>query len=294
MSEILLRKFGVYEIVQPQEVGPERAVPDHIDKPLYYFPSGRVEPPKLPEIKTQDTIKRMRDTCRLAAEILAKCGAMVEPGISTDELDKFAHSEILKAGAYPSPLRYEGFPKSICTSVNNVACHGIPDVRKLVDGDIINVDVTVYREKVHGDCSKTFLVGDSVDEKGRDLVRIAEECRDIGIAVCAPGVALNTIGTVIDDHARKHGYTVAPTFCGHGIGSYFHGPPDIYHGRNQFAGTMQPGMTFTVEPVITMGSQDMAIMEDNWTIVSVDNARSAQFEHTILITEDGHEILTFV
>lgn len=234
----------------------------------------------------------MRDSCRVAAEILAKCGQLVEPGISTDEIDKFAHDEIIKANSYPSPLRYEGFPKSICTSVNNVACHGIPDLRKLVDGDIINVDVTVYHQKVHGDCSITFLVGNGVDEKGKELVRVAEECRDIGIDVCGPGVALNRIGEVIEAHASKFGFTVAPTFCGHGIGSYFHGPPDIYHGKNQFAGTMEPGMTFTVEPVITMGSKDMAILEDNWTIVSVDQARSAQFEHTIFITETGKEILT--
>lgn len=285
-------KFGVYELVEPVEVGPERPVPDHIDKPLYYFPGGRAEPPQQPEIKDADTIKRMRDSCRLAAEILRKCGELVEPGISTDELDKFAHNEIIKANAYPSPLRYEGFPKSICTSVNNVACHGIPDVRKLVDGDIINVDITVYTGKVHGDCSKTFLVGDSVDDKGKELVRVAEECRDLGIDVCGPGVELTRIGAVIEEHARKHGFTVAPTFCGHGIGSYFHGPPDIYHGRNSFGGIMETGMTFTIEPVITMGTKDMAILEDNWTIVSVDNARSAQFEHTILITENGHEILT--
>lgn len=278
--------------MEPVEIGPERPVPEHIDKPMYYYPSGRVEPPSVPEIKCLDTILRMRESCRLAAEILRRCGELVAPGITTDELDKFAHDAILQANAYPSPLRYEGFPKSICTSVNNVACHGIPDIRKLIDGDIINVDVTVFHQKVHGDCSKTFLVGDSVDEKGRELVRVAEECRDIGIEVCGPGVELTRIGAVIEEHARKHGMTVAPTFCGHGIGSYFHGPPDIYHGRNQFAGTMEPGMTFTVEPVITMGSKDMAILEDNWTIVSVDNARSAQFEHTILITQDGKEILT--
>lgn len=266
-------------------------MPEQIDKPLYYYPSGRVEPPEVPEIKSQEAISRMRESCRLAAEILSKCGQLVAPGISTDEIDKFAHSEILKAKAYPSPLRYEGFPKSICTSVNNVACHGIPDARKLIDGDIINVDVTVYFQRYHGDCSKTFLVGD-VDEMGRQLVKVAEECRDIGIAVCGPGVTLNAIGAAIEEHAKKYKYTVAPTFCGHGIGNYFHGPPDIYHGRNHFAGTMQPGMTFTVEPVITMGSKDMAILEDNWTIVAVDEARSAQFEHTILITEDGKEILT--
>lgn len=275
-------------------MGPERPVPDHIDKPLYYFPSGRVASPQLPEIKCPDTIHRMRASCRLAAEILQKCGALVQPGISTDEIDEFAHNAIIEAAAYPSPLRYEGFPKSICTSVNNVACHGIPDVRQLVDGDIINVDVTVYLGGVHGDCSKTFLVGNGVDEKGRELVRVAEECRDIGIEVCGPGVALNRIGAVIEEHAKRHGFTVAPTFCGHGIGSYFHGPPDIYHTRTQLGGTMEPGMTFTVEPVITMGSQDMAILEDNWTIVAVDGARSAQFEHTILITETGREVLTVV
>lgn len=272
-------------------VSPENPVPEGIDKPLYYFPSGRVEAPKVPEIKSKEAIPRMRESGRLAAQILKKCGDLVAPGITTDELDRFAHNEIIKAQAYPSPLRYEGFPKSICTSVNNVACHGIPDARELVSGDIINVDVTVFYQRYHGDCSKTFLVGD-VDEKGRELVRVAEECRDIGIQVCGPGVNLTEIGAAIEAHARQFGYTVAPAFCGHGIGTYFHGPPDIYHGRNQFAGTMEPGMTFTVEPVITMGSKDMAILEDNWTIVAVDKARSAQFEHTILITETGTEILT--
>lgn len=285
------KRFGQFEIISPASVSPELIVPEHIAKPPYYTTGQPTSSPSRAEIKSKEQINVMRESCRLAAEILNKCGNLISVGLTTDELDKYAHSEILKSSAYPSPLRYQGFPKSICTSVNNVACHGIPDSRKLKDGDIINVDITVFFKGFHGDCSKTFLVG-NVDEMGRNLVKVAEECRDVGIAICGPDKMFKSIGGAVENHAVDLGYKVSPTFCGHGIGSYFHGPPDIFHVGNNFGGFMKPGMVFTVEPVVTMGSQEMEMLNDGWTIVSEDGARSAQFEHTILITESGFDILT--
>jgi len=195
-------------------------------------------------------------------------------------------------GAYPSPLNYKGFPKSVCTSVNNVVCHGIPDDRPLADGDIINVDVTVYLNGFHGDCSSTFLVGD-VDEAGRRLVQVTEECLAIGLDCCRPGAPFCTIGDAIYRHAFKSGFTVVPAFTGHGIGSYFHGPPDVYHVPNPwYRRTMAEGMTFTIEPIVSEGSDRIVVLEDGWTAVSADNSRAAQAEHTVLVTESGVEVLT--
>ena len=183
------------------------------------------------------------------------------------------------------------FPKSVCTSVNNVVCHGIPDDRPLEDGDIINVDITVFLDGVHGDCSETFLVG-NVDESGQKLVQVAKESMEVGVKACGPGVEFRTIGAVIQSHAESQGFQVVPAFTGHGIGSFFHGPPDIYHMQNLYPGRMKPGVTFTVEPAISEGSHEIVILEDGWTAVTSDNSRSAQFEHTVLITESGVEILT--
>uniref|UniRef100_T1JFZ5 Methionine aminopeptidase n=1 Tax=Strigamia maritima TaxID=126957 RepID=T1JFZ5_STRMM len=235
----------------------------------------------------------MRSSGRLARKILNMVNDYIKVGLTTDKLDRYLHEAIIENGAYPSPLHYKGFPKAICTSVNNVVCHGIPDSRPLKDGDIITVDITVYLNNYHGDCSQTFMVG-NVDDSGQKLVEVAEKCRDEAIKICRPGQRFSAIGKLINSIAKKEGYRIVPLFCGHGIGTYFHGPPQINHidTFNNTRGHMQPGMTFTIEPVISEGSSKVVILEDGWTAVSVDNSRSAQFEHTILITDDGVEILT--
>ncbi|RZC36033.1 Peptidase M24 domain containing protein [Asbolus verrucosus] len=212
-------------------------------------------------------------------------------GQTTDALDTFVHDFIVTHEAYPSPLNYKHFPKSVCTSVNNVACHGIPDDRKLEDGDIINIDVTVFYKGYHGDCSKTFLVG-NVDDLGRELVQATETCLNDAIAICRPGRKFNEIGSFIEKRSRSLGFTVIPAFIGHGIGHYFHGPPDIFHITNDYSGEMQAGMTFTIEPVLSHGGKEILILEDDWTAVTLDFARTAQFEHTVLITDTGAEVLT--
>uniref|UniRef100_A0A336LZH3 Methionine aminopeptidase n=1 Tax=Culicoides sonorensis TaxID=179676 RepID=A0A336LZH3_CULSO len=287
--------FGVcnHPITELGNVSPELPVPDHIIKPSYYHkpmiePSNNIGPV---EIKTPEQIKGMRESCQLAAKILNSVPSILKPGLTTDQIDEFVHENSIKSNAYPSPLRYLGFTKSVCTSVNNVACHGIPDDRPLQNGDIINVDITVYFNGFHGDCSKTFQIGD-VDERGKYLVKSTEECLNNAIKICQPNMPFNLIGKVISEFAKTKQLNVFPQFIGHGIGSYFHGPPEVLPYENNYGGIMEPGMTFTIEPILTLGDIEIELWEDNWTAVSVDGARSAQFEHTILITETGHEILT--
>ncbi|XP_026461858.1 methionine aminopeptidase 1D, mitochondrial-like [Ctenocephalides felis] len=234
----------------------------------------------------------MKESCKLARMILNVIGENIKIGRTTDFLDSIAHDICLSNGAYPSPLLYMDYPKSICTSVNNVACHGIPDDRPLEDGDIINVDVTVFLNGYHGDCSETFLVG-NVDEAGRYLVSSTKECLKEAISICQPGVKFSQIGQVVENFAKSHELTVCPAFLGHGIGQYFHGAPDIFHCRNSYPGTMEPGMTFTIEPVLSLGSSGfIEILDDGWTAITEDNSRTAQEEHTVLITDKGCEILT--
>nr|XP_020752007.1 methionine aminopeptidase 1D, mitochondrial isoform X2 [Odocoileus virginianus texanus]XP_020752008.1 methionine aminopeptidase 1D, mitochondrial isoform X2 [Odocoileus virginianus texanus] len=211
--------------------------------------------------------------------------------MTTEEIDALVHQEIISHDAYPSPLGYGGFPKSVCTSVNNVLCHGIPDSRPLQDGDIINIDVTVYYNGYHGDTSETFLVG-NVDECGKKLVEVARRCRDEAIAACRAGAPFSVIGNTISQITHQNGLQVCPHFVGHGIGSYFHGHPEIWHHANDSDLLMEEGMAFTIEPIVTEGSPDFKVLEDSWTAVSVDNQRSAQFEHTVLITSRGAQILT--
>ncbi|XP_043931472.1 methionine aminopeptidase 1D, mitochondrial isoform X3 [Protopterus annectens] len=214
-----------------------------------------------------------------------------EVGMTTEEIDYIVHHETIRHNAYPSPLGYGGFPKSVCTSVNNVVCHGIPDSRALQDGDIINIDVTVYYEGYHGDTSETFLVG-NVDEGGQKLVEVARRCRDEAIEVCRPGAAFSVIGNTISHIAHSNGFQVCPDFVGHGIGSYFHGHPEVWHHASDSKLLMEEGMAFTIEPVLMEGSPEFKILDDKWTAVSLDNKRSAQFEHTVVITSHGAEILT--
>ncbi len=277
--------------VRPGRVTPMRTVPASIERPDY-ADSGVRSRRREPRVKSPDVIERMRRSGRLAAQVLADVGAAVAPGVTTEELDILAHDLIVAAGAYPSPLNYSGFPKAICTSVNEVICHGIPDSRKLVSGDIVNLDVTVYREGVHGDTNATFFVG-RVDEAGRRLVQVTKECLDLGIAAVKPGRPISDIGRAIEDHAHAHQFGVVRTFVGHGIGEQFHTDVEVPHYFTPRARTiMEAGMTFTIEPMITEGDHREEFWDDGWTAVTVDRGRSAQFEHTLLVTSNGVEILT--
>jgi methionyl aminopeptidase len=277
--------------VRPGRVSPMLSVPDGI-VPTDYYRTGHPVRRDEPMVKSPDVIERMRVACRIAAEVLDVTGAAVAPGVTTDDLDRVAHQAYIDRGAYPSTLNYHGYPKSICTSVNEVICHGIPDDRPLEDGDIVNIDVTAYIGGVHGDCNATFYVG-RVDEETRRLVEVTRECRDLGIAAVRPGRPLSDVGRAIQVHAEKHGYGVVRTFVGHGIGEQFHLPPNVPHYFTESASTiMQPGMTFTVEPMITLGSWKERMWDNGWTAVTTDGRRTAQFEHTLVVTDDGPEVLT--
>ena len=277
--------------VRRGRLSPTRAVPEGIVRPDYAEtgdPGTWIEP----LVRPPEVIEAVRRASRAAAEVLAVVGAAVRPGITTDELDALAHEECIARGGYPSPLNYNGFPKSLCTSVNEVICHGIPDDRALVDGDIVNLDVTIYLDGVHGDTNATFLVGE-VDEESRRLVQVTYECLMEGIAAVRPGQPISDIGAAIEAHARAGGYGVVRAFVGHGVARRFHGPPHVPHHYDPSATTvMQPGMTFTIEPMITLGTWRHVMWDDDWTAVTADKRRTAQFEHTLLVTDSGAEILT--
>ena len=275
----------------PGRISGIRPVPDRIPRPEYV---GRAAPAPYrgPEVKDEDTIARMRLAGRLAAQALAEVGRHVAPGVTTDELDAIGHDFLCANGAYPSTLGYRGFPKSLCTSVNEVICHGIPDSTVLAEGDIVNVDITAYLDGVHGDTNATFLVG-AVDEEARLLVERTQEATRRAIAAVAPGRPLNVIGRVIESYARRFGYGVVRDFTGHGIGTAFHTGLVVPHYDDPKASTtLEVGMTFTIEPMLTLGTYDYEIWEDGWTVVTRDRLLSAQFEHTVLVTSAGVEILT--
>lgn len=279
------------EHVRPGRVGPQRPVPDSIPRPPY---ANGAEPQRASRspVRSADVIERMRVAGRAAAEVLQTVGARVAPGVTTDELDALCHEECLRRGGYPSPLNYGGFPKSLCTSVNEVICHGIPDDRALVDGDIVNLDVTIFLHGVHGDTNATFPVG-TIDPASERLIRVTRECLDRGIAAVRPGRPLSDIGRAIQTHAEAAGYGVVRAFVGHGIGEEFHADLQVPHYFDARATTlMEPGMTFTIEPMITIGSWQHRLWNDGWTAVTADLRRTAQFEHTLLVTDDGVEILT--
>ncbi|MBI2711186.1 MAG: type I methionyl aminopeptidase [Actinobacteria bacterium] len=279
--------------VQPSALSPRRPVPDGIERPHYADRGGssrRDEPP----VKDADTIARMRRTGAAAAEILREAGDAVAPGVTTDDIDALVHEACLARGGYPSPLGYghPAFPKSVCTSVNEVICHGIPDARPLRDGDIVNLDVTLFREGVHGDTNATFLVG-TVDPESRRLVRTTRECLERGIDAVRPGRPLSDIGRAIETHAQSARLAVVRAFIGHGIGREFHTDVEVLHYYDPRASrVMEPGMTFTIEPMIAMGAWQHRVWEDGWTAVTIDGRRSAQFEHTVLVTDAGAEVLT--
>jgi methionyl aminopeptidase len=224
--------------------------------------------------------------------VLYLAGQLVAPGVTTDEIDIAVHDLCIERGCYPSPLNYGAFPKSVCTSVNEVICHGIPDDRALRDGDIVNLDVTTYIGGVHGDTNATFAVGE-IDDQSRRLIRTAEECMWRGIEAVRPGRPLSDIGRAIEDNARTSHFSVVRAFIGHGIGEQFHTDLQILHYFEPRAKTvMEPGMTFTIEPMINVGTWRHLMWDDDWTAVTADGKRSAQFEHTVLVTDDGAEVLT--
>jgi methionyl aminopeptidase len=277
-------------LLHPGRLSPARQVPANIPRPEYV---GKKQP-TLGEldVKDADTIARMRVACRLAAQALEEVGRHVRPGVTTDHLDGVGHDFLVAHGAYPSTLGYRGYPKSLCTSLNEVICHGIPDDTVVGDGDIVNIDITAFIGGVHGDTNATFLAGD-VNEESRLLVERTKESMMRGIRAVAPGRPLNAIGRVIESYAKRFGYGVVRDFTGHGIGTTFHSGLVVPHYDDPSStATMEVGMTFTIEPMLTLGVISYDIWPDGWTAVTSDHKRTAQFEHTILVTEDGHEILT--
>lgn len=278
--------------IQPGIISPMRYVPDSIVKPPY-ADTGVVPRYNESRIKELDVIERMRVAGDAAKEILRRAGEMVRPGITTDEIDIFVHDLCIEKGGYPSPLNYHGYPKSVCTSVNEVICHGIPDSRVLEDGDVINLDVTIYLNGVHGDTNATFAVG-NISQQDKALMAVTEECMWHGIEVVKPGVMINEIGRAIELHAKKHKYGVVRAFIGHGIGENFHTDIQVLHyydPRNTMI--LREGMTFTIEPMITSsGEYRHKMWDDDWTAVTADGSRTAQYEHTMVVTKDGVDVLT--
>jgi len=278
-------------LLTPGTLSAERAVPAAIQRPEYV---GRAGPARYlgPEVKDADTIDRMRVAGRIAAAALDEVGRHVAPGVTTDELDRVGHEFLLDHGAYPSTLGYRGFPKSLCTSVNEVVCHGIPDSTELVDGDIINIDITAYIGGVHGDTDATYLVGE-VAEEDRLLVERTREALTRAIKAVRPGRPISVIGRVIESYARRFDYGVVRDFTGHGIGTAFHSGLVVPHYDDPaYSTVMEAGMTFTIEPMLNLGTHEWEMWDDGWTVVTKDRRRSAQFEHTLLVTDSGAEILT--
>jgi methionyl aminopeptidase len=246
-------------------------------------------------INSEQAIEKMRIAGSLAADVLNMITAYVKKGISTEKLDEICHKYIISKGAIPAPLNYHGFPKSICTSVNNVVCHGIPNKKTLKNGDIINIDITVIKDGYHGDTSKMFIIGNA-SIKAKRICQVTQECLYIGIKKVKPGIHLGEIGKAIEQHAKKNNYSVVRDYCGHGIGLDFHAEPQVIHYNNNLiekSPILEPGMIFTIEPMVNIGSYKVNTSKiDNWTVTTKDRSLSAQWEHTILVTEKGFEILT--
>mmetsp|Transcript_73672 Transcript_73672/g.213412 ORF Transcript_73672/g.213412 Transcript_73672/m.213412 type:complete len:404 (-) Transcript_73672:141-1352(-) len=285
--------------IRPFKQSPQRiVVDDKIKLPDYAIDGvpkkGKTSPllPWIIEVKKSDEIEKMRASGRLAREILDMAGRMVKVGVTTDEIDTAVHEAIVAAGAYPSPLNYHGFPKSCCTSVNEVICHGIPDARPLEEGDIINIDITTYLDGFHGDCSEMFVAGEP-DPEARKLLQATYDCWIKACQYVRPGRDYKDLGGIIEDHIVPLGLSTVRSFCGHGLGSVFHTTPNILHYRNNEPnGQMAAGHTFTIEPMICEGASKVLNWPDDWTATTVDGKRSAQFEHSLLVTEEGVEALT--
>lgn len=292
MSQSLGAKRAPLGTLKPGKISPHRAVPAHIDRPEYMYHSGP-EVVTAGDIKSPETIEKIRVAGRIAAQALQVVGEAVRPGITTDELDRIGHEFIISHNAYPSCLGYMGFPKSLCTSINEVICHGIPDDRPLEDGDIVNVDITAYYDGVHGDTCAMFEVG-NVDEESHLLIERTRNAMMRGIKAVRPGREINVIGRVIESYAHRFDYGVVRDFTGHGVGEAFHSGLIVPHydaapAHNE---VMEEGMVFTIEPMLNLGGIEWEQWDDDWTVVTKDRGRSAQFEHTIVVTEDGAEILT--
>ena len=279
-------------VLIPGAVSAPRIVPSAIERPEYLFHSGP-EAVTASDVKDAETIERIRTAGRIAADALYEAGKAVAPGVTTDELDRIAHEYMCDHGAYPSCLGYMGFPKSICTSVNEVICHGIPDSTVLKDGDIVNLDVTAYIGGVHGDTNAMFAVGE-VDEESRLLVERTGAATLRGIKAVKPGREINVIGRVIESYAKRFDYGVVEDYTGHGVGEAFHSGLIVphYDAAPSHATVMEVGMVFTIEPMLTLGDIAWDQWEDGWTVVTRDRGRTAQWEHTLAVTEEGAEILT--
>ena len=292
MSQSLGAKRAPLGTLKPGKISPRRAVPAHIDRPEYMYHSGP-EVVTAGDIKSPETIEKIRVAGRIAAQALQVVGEAVRPGVTTDELDRIGHEFIISHNAYPSCLGYMGFPKSLCTSINEVICHGIPDDRPLEDGDIVNVDIPAYYDGVHGDTCAMFEVG-NVDEESHLLIERTRNAMMRGIKAVRPGREINVIGRVIESYAHRFDYGVVRDFTGHGVGEAFHSGLIVPHydaapAHNE---VMEEGMVFTIEPMLNLGGIEWEQWDDDWTVVTKDRGRSAQFEHTIVVTEDGAEILT--
>lgn len=278
--------------IRPGRLSAPRVVPAGIARPGYVANGGQPSGRSLPPLTDPDAIARLRSSCAAARRVLERVGAAVTAGITTDELDAIAHDAYVEERGYPSPLGYRGFPKSICTSVNEVVAHGIPDDRPLVDGDIVNCDITIFRDGMHGDCSATFLVG-AVEPEIRRLVEVTEQCLAVGIGAVRPGGRVRDIGRAIQAVADREGFGIVQELVGHGIGEEFHSTPYVHHYDEPRDRTrLRPGMVFTIEPMLTLGASDVVQWDDGWTIVTLDGQPSAQFEHTVIVTRDGVDVLT--
>jgi methionyl aminopeptidase len=290
-AEAILTRTASARRIRPGIQSKRRQVPAQIPRPDY-AETGTPGKAEVALVRSADEIERMRRACRAAAEVLVEVGDAVVPGTTTDALDALAHEACIRRGGYPSPLGYHGFPKSLCTSVNEVICHGIPDSRALEGGDIVNLDVTIFLDGVHGDTNATFAVG-TIDDASRQLIEVTRQCLARGIETVRPGGLLNEVGQAIQTHAESHRMGVVRSFVGHGVGPVFHMPPQVPHYYDPRLQTrLVAGMTFTIEPMITLGAWQHDLWDDEWTAVTVDGSRSAQFEHTVLVTDDGVEILT--
>ena len=276
----------------PGAISGIRQVPSAIARPEYV---GKKSPAKYlgNHVQSPEAIQKIRAAGSIAAQAIQLVGSFCQPGITTDELDRIGHEFIISQGAYPSTLGYRGYPKSLCSSINEVICHGIPDNTVLQDGDIINIDVTAYKDGYHGDSNYTFLVG-NVSSEVRDLVDRTKIALDRGIAAVLPGRAVNVIGRTIEAYAKRFGYGVVRDFTGHGIGDTFHSGLIIphYDSAPNYADIIEVGMVFTIEPMLTLGTHEWKIWDDGWTVVTADKSITAQFEHTLVVTEAGAQVLT--
>ncbi|CAB0511582.1 type I methionyl aminopeptidase [Corynebacterium diphtheriae] len=280
------------EPLKPGHPTPIREVPADIDRPEYVWKDEVQEAIGEPFIQTPETIEAMREASKIAANALHVAGAAVAPGVTTDEIDRIAHEYMCDHGAYPSCLGYRGFTKSSCVSLNEIVCHGIPDTTVIQDGDIVNIDITAYKNGVHGDTNATFLAG-NVSEEHRLLVERTYEATMRGIRAAKPGREINVIGRVIESYAKRFGYSVVTDFTGHGIGTTFHnGLVVLHYDSDAYRDVLEPGMTLTIEPMINLGGLDYRIWDDGWTVQNTDFKFTAQFEHTLVITDDGNEILS--